>query len=155
LFHIHTGLANAAFEGNLLAGGFERIGWRKVHRPEIRIGVDEGDAVDVAARFTANLPDEADRSFFGSPGEPQRQEFIRRKSISRDNSSAVAAKDDGIRFFRKHFSGCVSPEQDDGYFFCDAAASAFLWHRSTGSPLLMERAPVGLLAALPYGLVAL
>jgi len=133
----------------LRAGWFERIGRRKFHRPEVWIGIDESNAVNVAARLAANLPDEADRSFLGSPREPERQKFIWRKSISRDNSSAVAAQDDGIRFFRKHFSGCVGPEQHDGEFFCDASASAFSWHSSTDSVFFMERIPVGLSAALP------
>jgi hypothetical protein len=80
---------------------------------KVRIRIDEGDAVNVAARFATDLPYEADGSFFGGPDEPQRQEFVRRKPISSDNAGAVAAEYDGFRFFRKHFSGCVGSEQDD------------------------------------------
>jgi len=114
LFHLRTRLAHAAFEGDQADGWFERIGRRKLHRPEVRIGIDKRDAVNVAARFAADLSDESDGSLLGRPGEAQRQEFVRRKAISRDNSGAVAAQDDSIRFFRKHFSSCVCPEQDDG-----------------------------------------
>jgi len=65
LFHLGARLAHATFEGNPLGDWFERIGRRKLHWPEIGIGVNEGDAINVAAGFAADLPNQADFSFFG------------------------------------------------------------------------------------------
>ena len=65
LFHLRARLAHAAFEGNPLGGWFEGIGRRKLHWPEVGMGVHEGYAVNVAAGFAADLPDEADFDFFG------------------------------------------------------------------------------------------
>ena len=95
----------------------------------MRVGVNECDAVNVAARFPANLPDEADFGFFGGVGQAQGQEFVGREAVSRDNAGAVTAKHDGFRLFTKHFSRRVGAEQDDSYFFCDASAAAFSLHR--------------------------
>lgn len=95
----------------------------------MRIGIDECDAVNVAARFAANLPHEADFGFFGGIGQAQGQEFVGREAVSRDNAGTVTAEHDGFRFFRKHFSGGIGAEQDDSYFFRDTSASAFSLHR--------------------------
>ena len=113
LLDILAGFAEAAFEEQLETDRFERLAFRKLHRPEVRIGIDERNAANVAARFAANLPDEADFGFFGGIGRPQGQEFVGRKTVSRDNAGTVAAKHDGFRFFRKHFYGGVGAEQND------------------------------------------
>jgi len=129
LFDVLARLASAAFEHDEGAGRFERIWRRKLHRPEVRIGIDERDAVNVAARFAADLPDEADFGFLGRIGQAQGQEFVGRKTVSRDNAGPVTAKHDGFRLFRKHFTGRIGAEQDDSYFFCDTSAAAFSLHR--------------------------
>src|SRR5580704_2730695 len=91
LFHLRARLAHAAFEGNPLVDLFEWIGRRKFHGPEVGIAIHEGDAVNVAARFAADLANETNFSFFGGTRKPKSQAFVRRKSISGDNSGAVAA----------------------------------------------------------------
>ena len=95
----------------------------------MRIGIDESDAVDVAAWFAADLADEADFGFFGGIGQAQGQAFVGRKTLSRDDASAMAAEYDSFCVFRKHLSRRVGAEQDDSYFFCDTSASAFSLHR--------------------------
>jgi len=71
LFHLRARLADAALEDNPLGDWFERIGRRKLHGPEVWIGVNEGDAVNVAAGFAADLSNEADFGFFGGAGKPE------------------------------------------------------------------------------------
>ncbi len=44
LLDILASLAEAAFEQQLETDRFERLGFRKFHRPEVRIGIDQRDA---------------------------------------------------------------------------------------------------------------
>ncbi len=51
--------AQAAFERQSLADFFDRFWRRKFHWPEMGIGIDKCDAINIAAWLTANIPDEA------------------------------------------------------------------------------------------------
>jgi hypothetical protein len=73
LLDILAGSAEAAFEKQVETYRFERLGFRKFHRPEVRIGVNECDAVNVAARFAANLADETDFGFLAGIKQPEGQ----------------------------------------------------------------------------------
>jgi len=136
LLDVFPRLAAAALEDDERAVQFEGFGRRKLHRPEVEIGIDERDAVNEAARFAANLPDEADFGFLGGIGQAHGQAFIGRKTVSRDDASAVAAEYDSFCVFRKHFSRRVGAEQNDSYFFGDTSAAAFTLHSSVYAPLI-------------------
>src|SRR5579859_974506 len=116
--------AEAAFERQALAGSMERFWRREFDRPEVRIGIDKSDAINVTAMVAANFPHEANLGLLRRAGQAKRQEFVGREFVSRDDSSAVAAEHDSIRFFRKRFSRCIRAEQHDRNFFCNASASA-------------------------------
>jgi len=67
-----TRLANAALQHGRVAGCIEAIGRGKLDGPEVGIGIDEGNAVDVAARFAADWADEADFRLLVGTGQAQR-----------------------------------------------------------------------------------
>lgn len=133
LLDILTPLAETAFKRYETAEGFGRFRRGKFHRPEMEIRIDKCDTVNIAAWFAADLTDETDLCFLVRIGHTQGQNFVGRESVAREDASTVTAEHDSLRFFGKHFAGRVGTEQDDGYFFCDAAASAFWVHRRVGT----------------------
>jgi hypothetical protein len=96
-------LAEAAFKHERLAsrlegfGRFGRFGGRKLHRPKVRIGIDECHAMDVAAGLASDLSDEANLGLFRGIGQAKYQDFIWSEPVSRDNACAVPAQHHGFR----------------------------------------------------------
>lgn len=129
LLDVLAHMAEAAFERDAVAGRFERLRRREFHRPEMRIWIDEREAIHVATGFAADLADEADHRLFRGIGQPKRQDFVRGKPVSRQNSCAVAAEHHCFRFFRKHFACRIRAEQNDSEFFHNASAAAFRVHK--------------------------
>jgi len=82
LLNILMRLAEAAFQRQTEAGRFEGFGGRKLHRPEVGVGLDKRQAINVAARLAANLPDEADDRLLPGARQAQGHEFVGCKAVS-------------------------------------------------------------------------
>jgi hypothetical protein len=133
LLNILTKVAKAALERSWALRwivGFRR---RKFHGPELKILIDECDAVDIAAGFAANLANETNFCFGGGTGHAQGQDFVGSEDVARNDSGAVAAEDNGFRLLREHLSCRAGSKKHDGDFFGNAPTSANLMHRTAGT----------------------
>ena len=128
LLDVFARVAATAFEQRLRNGWFERFGLRKVHRPEVRIGIDERDAVNVASGFSADLANESNLAFLGGSGKTERQDIVRRKAVTGNNAGAVAAEHHGFRLLHNHFSRGVGAKEDNVQFHGNTSASALSFH---------------------------
>ena len=107
---------------------FERADGRKVHLPEIEIGIEEGDAVGVTAGFRADVTDDADFGLFVFFGPAEDKFLLGRKLVFGKDAGAVAAEDYGGGVLGKDAAVQITPDEEDGDFLRDASAAAHnLW----------------------------
>lgn len=114
---------------------------RKIHLPKINVGVDESDAVNVTAGFASDFANQADLGFSGGAWNAERQDFVGRESVARNDASAVAAKDHRFRFLGKDSAARIRPEQNDIQLFCDASTASKSLHRMAGTRSAQREKP--------------
>jgi hypothetical protein len=96
----------------------------KFDLPEVEIGIEEGDTVDVVAGVFPNVTDQANDGFATGICAVHGEEFIESKFIAGWDSGAVAAENEGASFFGEDAAGTVRAEENDGNFLRDATVSA-------------------------------
>lgn len=105
--------------------GREKVGsGRKLNLPEVEIWIAESDAIDLAARVIAQLANEADFCFAAGIEKSKREDFVGGEFVASNYSGAMAAENEGMRFFREDTAGGVGSEEEDRKLFRNATASA-------------------------------
>jgi hypothetical protein len=129
VINFFNGLAGAADDGEKSRIDTEGIQRGKLDVPKSKAGIEEGDAVSVAAGVRAELADDADFGFLVAIREAEDELLFRGKLVVGKDARAVKAEHEGLGRLGKDPAVHLAADEENGNFFRDAEAAAhnLLW----------------------------
>lgn len=126
------GLADGTDERDKTELSFDGADGRKIGFPEVEVGIEESDAVGVAASLRADVTNDADVGFFIALGPTKDELLLGGKLVAREDAGAVKTEEDGLGGFGEDAAIQIAADEEDGDFFRDASAAAhnLLWQAS-------------------------